>query len=501
MEQNSQLSRGYFSSLPVEVRYAILCEIPDIQTLHVAVRADATLNSTFLTFRSRIEKRVLLNCLPSKLRPEVVAVMASSHLTPQTWQRKTVDDILDKYFQPRSPEPLGWDPAEQEFISNMHRHVQFFVDDFASSALSVHPVTGEPHTPAPLSPNEQYRLAGAFYRFELYCNLFRSTIGHDEDYEDPMDVDYMTQWEIFLSKFSLWEIIQLGCVYDYLSEKIDPAYADKARHDITWGKLGVADPGDSDDETALYATAPFKASILSSGLATLHTLVLASTFEERSPLMVTDHQGNMDFLQDALMACDLGDLGYHGKVSECSEEQLQTLKDRSFTDDPDPGPYNAWRWAHANAFGTWAVYADYGPYDYMPLRKRGYVMWDDSRLVREWDLFSKPYEKPKAPSDPGREVESSSEPEEAEAMDDAEVDESFEEDVSIGEAVEDGSVEGRGSNEEATRNEKVDSDDESGPYATYSGERRAKIWKMGGRGWWSKDDESRVVWGHSKSDP
>lgn len=56
------------------------------------------------------------------------------------------------------------------------------------------------------------RIQRAFYRFEVYCNLF----------QNPERFDFREQRDIFFLKFSDWENEQLACMYDYLFRVICP---------------------------------------------------------------------------------------------------------------------------------------------------------------------------------------------------------------------------------------------------------------------------------------
>lgn len=125
-------------------------------------------------------------------------------------------------------------------------------------------------------------------------------------------------------------------------------------------------------------------------------------------------------------------------LSEYTEEQKQALISRPAIEDLDSGPYNAWYWAHANDTYADSIYGGCHKW----LRMKGYVMWDDSRLNQEWKLFETPYE---------------------------------------------------------------DAEDDSEDHLSrltieeihHSYDRRSWIRARGGRGWWSKDDESKIDWRES----
>ncbi|PGG95923.1 hypothetical protein AJ79_09811 [Helicocarpus griseus UAMH5409] len=352
MPQKQFFSQDPFLSLPVEIRHAILCEMSDVGALDTAIKADSSLQSVFLGSVSCILDRVLQNSVSAKHFPEILAIQASAHFDRKTWSRDKVSTIIDSYFQRQQASPIQWTLPDALYLNDLNRHIQYFVDEFATTTLSVHPASSEPFTYTPLSPVERCRIAGAFYRFELYCNLFRE-YGHGyKTASEPFSAD--EQKDIFLARFSPWEIEQLGCIHDYLVEKITPGFVDMAEHDVEWGKLTV--PYDIEYVLELQ---PYLSNTLSLGLADIHRLVIATNYEERHQLLSGHETGIYNFLWDAM---------WIRRDNECDRCVYQ--KGKSSTDDPDPGPYNAWYWAHKDATDQDFAYTE----EDKSLRRRGYVM-------------------------------------------------------------------------------------------------------------------------------
>ena len=67
---------------------------------------------------------------------------------------------------------------------------------------------------APLSDTETARIIGAFYRFEIYCNLFRKS--------DKKQYSLDDKTRMFFKGFSPWENEQLACVENYLGGIVGP---------------------------------------------------------------------------------------------------------------------------------------------------------------------------------------------------------------------------------------------------------------------------------------
>jgi hypothetical protein len=178
----------------------------------------------------------------------------------------------------------------------------------------------------------------------------------------------------------------------------------------------------------------------------LRKLVSATTYEERHELIGEFPGPRYDFLSDALSRLtrtheDGSPKPWDGPLSEYTEEVTQTLLGQNSTDDPDPGPFNAWYWTNKHFQYGHSIYSSYAA-DAV-LRRRGYVMWDQSRLIEEWDFSWDAYYQIEHPPD--------------DYITDDEFDARYKE-------------------------------------ITDSYDRRSQIWQEGGRGWWSKEDESKIVW-------
>lgn len=124
-------------------------------------------------------------------------------------------DILNAYVRRDEPDFSKWTLDEARYLSGLLPHVEFFIEDFTSSAFSLWPAATA--TPTRLTPSERCRIAGTFSRFEIYCNLFRK-------YRDGF-LHPEIQEELFLRKFPPWENELLGSVYDYFVGKVIPGMA------------------------------------------------------------------------------------------------------------------------------------------------------------------------------------------------------------------------------------------------------------------------------------
>lgn len=137
-------------------------------------------------------------------------------------------------------------------------------------------------------------------------------------------------------------------------------------HDVAWAV--------SSFEWAHTSQAASVQGLLATGLEKLFSLAIAASHEERSCILpVYRPYHREDFLYKAL------DRAFRASSSS------QNVERKSFFDDPDPGPANAWRWADV-------AYPHHlrpiGPILSELQRQWGYVMWDKARLERSEVLRS-----------------------------------------------------------------------------------------------------------------
>ncbi|KAI9739807.1 MAG: hypothetical protein M1834_006528 [Cirrosporium novae-zelandiae] len=211
----------------------------------------------------------------------------------------------------------------------------------------------------------------------------------------------------------------LACVHDYLFRAVSPAFNEIVEHDIQWGefRINYADMSDPEDIEP----------ILARGLSSIHSIVLANTYEDRYQLLYPDYPQHADnFLYEALSAAnELDDSVYLEEYT--TDDELSQIRS-PFFQDPDTGPADVWRWAHQEESCDLR----------QPLREWAYVMWNRSRLD-QMNIFQTPWDEP------------------------AELTPTH------------GDVQQRDQRQASL-------------------DWRSEIYWGGGRGWWSFEDESRIVW-------
>ena len=217
-------------SLPTEIQSAVLLNIRDIASLKALIHASPRYHSAYLSQRNAILKRVLFNSIhPDVLYDAFFAVRSTSTLTSNLQDRTArVKGFLLEYKDKRDE----WTPPEHldlELLFKLARlqnQVQHATHDLCQKAFSCRPFAGKllGHGEQ-LSPNEIRRFYRAFYRFEIFCRLFRnwdvplpdqnSPDASDGDRPSTPELDSMEKSMRFLSLFNPWEVEELACVRDY----------------------------------------------------------------------------------------------------------------------------------------------------------------------------------------------------------------------------------------------------------------------------------------------
>ena len=212
MDQKAANPKSALEVLPIEVKQAIMSTLPDVWSLKSIALTSSPLYRAFTGAEVVITSRVLLNEVELDVLPEAAAALESSRLKP--WTRQRIQDFVFQHLHSRGPPPQKWTLSDALLISKLYDHVYYFTADLASKTLVKPPIsTYLKSNQAPLSQNEITRIIRAFYRFEIYCNIFR----------DPKrTINVREQRDIFFSNFSPWENEQLACIHDYLFRVVSP---------------------------------------------------------------------------------------------------------------------------------------------------------------------------------------------------------------------------------------------------------------------------------------
>ncbi|KAH8592046.1 hypothetical protein B0O99DRAFT_744069 [Bisporella sp. PMI_857] len=383
----------------------ILGSIADTRSLVAITCSCTTIYKISIEAQCQVVPQVLFREIGIELVPEAAAVLQSSK---GTWTKTAVLKFLKETLGERKLLSQRWTLADAAAVTRLYHQVKQLATDFASESSH--------HVDSTISNSELNRFQCAFYRFEMYCNLFG-------DLKHPV-LSLQEQKDTFFSNFSPWENEQLACVYGYLYRLLMPDFNEMAEHNIVCGEMSVdyAEPSKPN-----Y----YLEHILSRGIENICSIIRAKGYEEKYTLFYPDYpRASGRFLSEALeTANDLDDGRY---LEEYTSDEIANIANPYFQ-DPDTGPFDAWQWAHQ--WTTRAYFVNSDPR--LSLRDWGYVMWDRSSLDKI-GILGEDWEEPDAV---------------------------------------------------------IQTDDEVRRYQQREASlrRRREIFRKGGRGWWSFEDESRII--------
>ena len=241
--------------------------------------------------------------------------------------------------------------------------------------------------PVKISPSELSRIERALYRFEFYHTLFAERRGFSIRRTERFTAEGRAG---FSSHFAPWETEQMACIRDYLYEVLSTcmcplaSVSDEFESLISLGLNDAAEPREEQRvRRTLFRGKKSPAGCLSLGLASLHRIILAKTYNERYQLISRQRLAKEDSFRAALDNQPRR-VGRQIPLSNLTEAQRDSWIHRQVADDDDHGPRDAWHWAHGDcAFGYW-----YNTKERKSLRRWGYVMWDYARLA-EWVVLDR----------------------------------------------------------------------------------------------------------------
>lgn len=228
--------------MPLHLLTLVLAQLDSIQSLSAAIRSHSSLLAAFNEHRDRVVRAILSNQIPPSLMRyavptyfasapdfdrydfEKMSSLLSDHYyhdafaPPTSWHRGSDLPLLyDEYREPvwydifAKPGPV--DLSFASALSRTHSIIEYFTRDFLRDTLPlVRRHLGLPrrdHTSA--SADEIYRIHRAMYRFQLYCNLFRSPYTRGQRHREFSAILSVR----FFGSFSPWVNEQLACIHDY----------------------------------------------------------------------------------------------------------------------------------------------------------------------------------------------------------------------------------------------------------------------------------------------
>ena len=265
-------------------------------------------------------------------------------------------------------------------LEKLHRCVEHFSTTFAGIALDLFKNLVDPDESSVKSgflqsstESKLIRFRCSFWRFELYCNIFRRRIDDGASEEDYFTTN--EQEDVFLYRFALFENEQLVCVYQYLRNVVSRSHDDVAGQNISWAEE-CSFPWLNyypDFEPS------FTESLLARGLASIFQMDEADRYEERCDLFQIEHDDLA--LQKHFLLWHLRRAGSmlstgESELDDVTLEEARLAARQPASAETDDGPLIAWKWAYGKGFSIHFFRPENRFH-----RERAYVMWDRNRLL------------------------------------------------------------------------------------------------------------------------
>lgn len=208
--------------LPAEIKQAIFSSPADVASLKALILTCSSMYHAYLDIKPITLTNIFIGVLRTQIHPSVMryalTTLHCSRITPFTGG-EAADFIRDYITSETSLQLHKVTIRDALDLSELHSHVEFFANRFASSALSRKPATGVTEKdPITISPTELIRIEIVLYRFQLNYHLLpvlrRSGAGRQSTWNVPdRDLHLST-------RFAPLENEQLRCICDYLSEEL-----------------------------------------------------------------------------------------------------------------------------------------------------------------------------------------------------------------------------------------------------------------------------------------
>lgn len=203
------------TKLPCEVMTSVMRELGNIRFLLPCL---LTCRYFYSCFKAdlHLAADILEQQLTPALVPYAIAVLEASQLNPRTGP--LVLELLKTFIKEPSKLRSQFRTLPVPLLVKMgklHDPIQSLATQFADHAWAhiINDQGSQTDRNICLSPTENYRFCRAFYKFELFCNLFRSTM--PTGFVSVSDEE--RRW--FFAQYGPWENEQLASVHDFLELK------------------------------------------------------------------------------------------------------------------------------------------------------------------------------------------------------------------------------------------------------------------------------------------
>ena len=183
--------------MPAELRALILLNVPDYETLRSLVHASPEYHQSYLTIKREVLQGLVQREYNQVSISEAITAVRSFSIHAQTpCHAEAVIVLLDRRRRPEEiqrssamlapNEPNNLDIKETIELVRMQMVASFFIQDFCRNAPCPPWIDrtkwAKESLPIQLSEDETSRFLRAFYRLQIFCNLFDYRENHSEEY-------------------------------------------------------------------------------------------------------------------------------------------------------------------------------------------------------------------------------------------------------------------------------------------------------------------------------
>ncbi len=408
-------------------------QLPDFSALH-----ELSLTSkAFHELRSQHDPAIAPFVLQNELGPTLfeeaywVFQAVQADLFRADYSQK-VNSFINEWvdYEPNSIQPQMVPLKTIVGMSTLHRKVEYLVKDFCAWAMEDStPLGCSQSSHIPLSVNESLRIARAFYRFELFCVLYRNRYLQGEVDNTVRQQYKSTRAKAFwlFNNWNAWENEEIACVRDYIYARLAVVFArieqaasvkpfkvilyepwDEVPEKFPSGEVWVLDDlvpywydehskcgADLSPQGRLFTYVGsflgrltfagtnfdrFREMFLCQGIDCLFPLFSSNDPQEQADMFLSkwdEFAYNDDGNAFGFFSGELKETPVRMRTETETREAFFHGDEEIFESDENAeGPNFAWAWAGEQKFQPY-----YASDDRAHLRRWGYVMWDHQRLI------------------------------------------------------------------------------------------------------------------------
>ncbi|KAI1270450.1 hypothetical protein F5Y18DRAFT_368354 [Xylariaceae sp. FL1019] len=363
------------STLPTELIQEVLEQIGDLKSLSAATRTCRVIHDAFAGAKDIILINTLRRLIHPSMLPEALTRMEIAYqFGPHFVEAQVLDDFTTNFYTTKFAPPKVWTTVDARYLCRFHNMIEHVSAWLLGTYMER---AGDLLGKGQPTATEVRRVQKALYRYDIWCHVFADQDGHASNSNTE-----------FFSHYEMWEIEQIVCVHDALFEMAELPYNEMVEHDVGWGASKVP-----------YLRRESRESnyILGRGVEFLyHIFVTNNHWRLRRWLGIrrlgmdqpraTRHGGGFSFIISRCLwiwdSSSINSSYYHEWEEKRRTNSKKRLAIGSDVEDMDTGPAAAWK--HVNPTmrtleGTIGYHPSLG---YSPHIQWGYVFWDMNRLER-----------------------------------------------------------------------------------------------------------------------